>query len=127
MRGWCEAGFDPDSFWRATPRSYKAALGGVGDRWIRDHDARLFVGFWTARWHRETDMTPLSEVQSGGAKPAPEVPQSPEQIQRSLDAWVIATGGTLGKGKRRRKRASVAKGVGDGQGQAKHDQDVDCP
>lgn len=109
LRGWCEAGFNPREFWTATPREYSAALRGVGDRLVREHDGRAFAAFWTARWGREKDMTPLSEVMIGDqSKAEPRMAQTPDQIQRGMNAWVIATGGTLGRGKRKRRRKAPA-------------------
>src|SRR3546814_8453860 len=38
---WSEAGFDPDSFWRQTPRTLKAIMAGYSARVKWDHRERM--------------------------------------------------------------------------------------
>ena len=58
-RDWCSAGYDPDSFWRQTPRSYTSAMGGALDRLRRDGERDLALAHTVASFTRAKKLEPL--------------------------------------------------------------------
>jgi hypothetical protein len=38
---WCEAGFQPDSFWKQSPATFKACMDGAGKRLLAEGEASL--------------------------------------------------------------------------------------
>jgi hypothetical protein len=59
---WCQAGFDPDRFWRQTPRHFQLVMRGVKKRMRSEADARIRQAHLTATF---TAMT----QSKGGLKP----------------------------------------------------------
>src|SRR3546814_11841006 len=56
---WSEAGFDPDSFWRQTPRTLKAIMAGYSARVKWDHRERMSAAWHGAAFERSKKMPKL--------------------------------------------------------------------
>lgn len=74
------------------------------DRRIDAHNVAIKAAYWGARWGREKTMTSPAEVMidSEAEAAAKRVAQTPDDHIAALDAWVLATGGTLDPPKKRR-------------------------
>src|SRR3546814_8495349 len=66
---WSEAGFDPDSFWRQTPRTLKAIMAGYSARVKWDHRERMSAAWHGAAFERSKKMPKLTEVLGDAEKP----------------------------------------------------------
>lgn len=53
---WCGAGFEPETYWRQTPRLLVAALQAKLDN---DHRGQLAQGWWAERFAREKRLKNL--------------------------------------------------------------------
>src|SRR3546814_4003236 len=65
---WSEAGFDPDSFWRQTPRTLKAIMAGYSARVKWAHRERMSAAWHGAAFERSKKMPKLIEVLGDEAK-----------------------------------------------------------
>ncbi len=85
---WTEAGFDPDSFWRQTPRTFSAVMDGVGKRRDADRERDIDLAYVIEGFARSKDINRLrSDLRS-----APEPKKLPAHvIARRLRLWT--TGG----------------------------------
>lgn len=78
-----EAGFDPDAFWRQTPRLYGIVLRARGEAAETEHKYRAWLAHTTASLmgfaHHAPKKMPKLETLTG-ERPAPRV-QTPEEMQ----------------------------------------------
>jgi hypothetical protein len=59
-----DGGFDPDSFWRQTPRRLDIVLKSIVNRRAREHDHRAWLAWHTALLPHLTPFPPLSDLLS---------------------------------------------------------------
>src|SRR3546814_76848 len=81
---WSEAGFDPDSFWRQTPRTLKAIMAGYSARVKWDHRERMSAAWHGAAFERSKKMPKLTEVLGDEEKPKQRSNDQMLQMLRSI-------------------------------------------
>lgn len=59
---WCEAGHDPDAFWRQTPRTFRLVMEAARTRVLAEHESRISLAYHTALFNAGTKT-------KGGLKP----------------------------------------------------------
>lgn len=87
---WVDAGFDPDSFWHQTPRTFQVAMRGVRKRMEREAEARYAHAYDTA-WF-------FAHAQAGSLKKFDHYTKKPEAVTtptRALAAITSMGGGTM--------------------------------
>lgn len=58
-RAWCASGYDPDAFWRQSPRSFASAMGGARDRMRREGERDLVLAHLGVVFHRTKMLHPV--------------------------------------------------------------------
>src|SRR3546814_270114 len=81
---WSEAGFDPDSFWRQTPRTLEAIMAGYSARVKWDHRERMSAAWHGAAFERSKKMPKLTEVLGDEEKPKQRSNDQMLQMLRSI-------------------------------------------
>lgn len=85
---WCQAGYDPDSFWTQTPRTLEQALLGYRDRRKAELELAAYGALLSAALRRWPDKQKLPSIEYliGESKPLPKV-QPVEDLNANLRAW----------------------------------------
>lgn len=86
------AGFDPDGFWRITPREFTHRISGANERRRFDQDARAWLAWHTAALVRVEEMPDLSELLTP-RKAEVERILTPDEQMIALDQLFLAMGG----------------------------------
>ncbi|MFD1913799.1 hypothetical protein [Halodurantibacterium flavum] len=76
-----EHGFDPDAFWRLTPRLYVIQMQGALARIRGEARARIEAAWLTAMLSRATRIPPLEQLLRG-----PEGRPAPEELRAEMRA-----------------------------------------
>lgn len=86
MERWTEAGFDPDRFWKQTPKLIRAALDGYTERCLWESKLAHSGAWWAAMLGRMKDPPSLGDLL--GEKPKE---QTGDDIAAAIGAWERAT------------------------------------
>src|SRR3546814_4491365 len=81
---WSEAGFDPDSFWRQTPRTLKAIMAGYSARVKWDNRERMSAAWNGEAFERSKKMPKMTEVLGDEEKPKKRSNDKMLQMLRSI-------------------------------------------
>ena len=81
---WCEAGFDPDSYWRQTPRLLQAAIDGYAARAKWDHRGRMTAAWHAAALGRAKKLPALDRLLGRKAERKAQTPEQIIAVMRSL-------------------------------------------
>jgi hypothetical protein len=68
---WCQAGFQPDSFWDQTPATFAACMQGVRERLEAEAEGETRVAWQTANF--------MSAAQAGKLKPLRHYTNAPKR------------------------------------------------
>lgn len=79
---WCEAGFDPDSFWRQTPLHFQIVMKAVRKRNEARSDTMLETAWLTAAFTGATQS-------KGGLKPLRTYQRKARPARRMSDAEML--------------------------------------
>lgn len=86
---WCQAGYDPDSFWKQTPRTLQQALGGYRRRREAEIEALAYQALVSAglsRWPKSKRLPSLKYLLGEGKK-GPAKIQSADELAANARAW----------------------------------------
>lgn len=81
-RQWCEAGLEPDAFWRATPRSFALIVGAR----LKSHaDLATMIGWNAEAFARTKRMKPLDEYFKPPVTPEAKRDKGARDLKRMFD------------------------------------------
>lgn len=67
---WCEAGFQPDSFWRQSPATFQASMNGVRKRLASEAEADLSLAWHVGAFTGAAQVGKLKPLRTYLKKPA---------------------------------------------------------
>jgi hypothetical protein len=82
---WVDAGFDPDTFWHQTPRSFQVAMEGVRKRLEREAEMQFRQAYETASFTAVAMAGKLKKIEHY-LKKKPEPPATAKQMLAALKA-----------------------------------------
>jgi hypothetical protein len=80
LEAYVSVGFDPDQFWRLTPRLYVSHMQGARKRLEREHNERAWLSWHTAYLPKLKKPVGLQELITG-------VESKPRPWEEQLAAW----------------------------------------
>lgn len=81
---WIEAGFDPDAFWRQTPRLYDIAIQAKTRAADAQHRQDAWLALTTAALVRRDRKAPWPTLEQLTAKPKAARKQTPEEMKAAF-------------------------------------------
>ena len=88
---WVDAGFEPDSFWHQSPRTFQVSMAGGRKRMEREAEAQFRLAYETAALVATAQAGKLKKFEHY-VKPKVESVASPERLVATLQAM---GGGTM--------------------------------
>ena len=87
-RLWCRLGFDPDSYWTQTPRTFANAVRGAVEGLEQAQRNRLIHAWQIAKLVGFSKVPDLDKILRATQPRKPVRPMTTDEIEDVLDAWV---------------------------------------